>query len=142
LDSKAAREDVLVSQAIRDPAVSADTLRTRIKRVLERSWKIAPAYRFAEGLGMTAPCQAPRQHVKNGFIAVLVMALELYSLPLLLHLVGWRLAALFLCGAWATWQAHAGIVVEDRVADRLETRVEHCQMVSAEMQNHVCCDEH
>jgi hypothetical protein len=67
------------------PAMSADTLRTRIRRALERSLKKAPASRFAEGLGTTAPRQAPRPQVENGIIAVWVMPLELYSLPWLLY---------------------------------------------------------
>jgi hypothetical protein len=56
LDSKAARTDVLVSQAM-DPAKSADMRRTRISRVLERDFT-HPCIQN-RSLGTTIPRQAP-----------------------------------------------------------------------------------
>ena len=95
------------------PAMAADTLRTRIRRALERSLKKAPASRFAEGLGTDSsppsspPTSRERHHCRLG------QSLELCSLPSLLYSVGWHLAALFLCGPRWTEHALTGIVVEN-----------------------------
>lgn len=124
------------------PAMDADTLRTRIRRVLERSLKKAPASRFAEGLGTDSsppsspPTSRERHHCRLGYVTGIMFPaiVAIFSRMAPGRFVSMRAPVDRACSYWHRRGK--------RVAENRETRVERCQMVSAEMQKFLFCDEH